>query len=126
MQSLGVVYVRPPTPGWNEFVPDHATVFVIGRLFVQTSCRPSLIDATHMDVMPALQSHRRCRFTPSPAYVGAIGTVTAQPYYLSAEFLAVPVTVSQNVWHGMRTFTVAYVPRLPLRSHSFTIVFSVV
>jgi phospholipase C len=104
MESLGFVYIRPPTPAWNEDVPDHAVVFVIGTLFARTGNHPSLIEATHMDVVNASATCRRCRIAFPPCYVDAVGVVASDHYYLSPAFLAVPITVSHYVWDGVRTF----------------------
>lgn len=104
IESLGFVYIHPPTPAWNKHIPDHNVVLVVGKHFARTGCRPSLIEAVHMNIMHPSPSHHRCRITFPPAHVNAISVVTCEAYYLSAQFLALPVTISQDVWDGVRRF----------------------
>lgn len=116
MDSLGLVYIRPPAPAWNNDVPNHAVVYLIGTLFAQTGSHPSLIETTHMDVVHASPIRHRCRMPFPPCYVDAVGVVVSEQYYLSPAFLALPITVSQTVWDGVRTFGLTYV--LPLLAPS--------
>lgn len=104
MDSLGFVYIRPPTPTWNGRLRDHSVALVVRKLFAQTGSWPSLIEAVHMDVMHSSPSRHCCRITFPPAHVNAVGVVASKPYYLSANFLALPVTISQDVWDGVRRF----------------------
>jgi hypothetical protein len=104
MQNLGTVHIRPPTPTWNNNLPDRAVVFVVGTFFAQTGRRPSLIEAIHMDVVHGSPSCHTCRIAFPPSHVNAVGTVAGEYSFLSDTFLALPITVTQDVWDGMRAF----------------------
>lgn len=103
--SLGIVYISPPTPDWNEILRDRTVVYVVGTFFPNTGSIPSLLDAVHMDVIHVYQSRRRGRITFPPSYVNAVGTVASEHYYLSTNFLALPIRISQDVWGGGRTYS---------------------
>ena len=109
MQSLGVVHIRPPTAAWNDILAERAVVYVHGTFFAQTGSCPSLLNADHMDIV--LTSQTRHRFTVQfpPSHVDAVGTIAGEQYYYSPTFLALPVTVSHDVWDGTRTFNLVCV-----------------
>jgi hypothetical protein len=109
MQSLGSVNIRPPTPTWNDSLPDRAVVFVVGTIFAQTGHRASLIEAVHMDIVHGSPTRHTCRIAFPPSQVNAVGTVAGEHYFLSDFFLAVPITITQDVWDGVRTFELTYV-----------------
>ena len=104
MDSLSPIYIRLPTPAWDDDIPNHAIVYLIGLLFMQTGSQPSLIKTTHMNVIHASPLRHRCRMPFPPCYINAVGVITAEHYYLSPTFLAMPITISQIVWDGVRTF----------------------
>jgi hypothetical protein len=118
MQSLGSVYIRPLTPTWNDNLPDRAVVFVVGTIFMQTGRRPSLIEAVHMDIVHGSPTRHTCRIAFPPSHVNAVGTVAGEHYFLSDSFSALPVTITQDVWDGMRTFGLTYVSLFSFRSRS--------
>lgn len=109
MQSLGSVYIRPPTPTWNDSLPDHAVVFVVGMIFAQTGHRASLIEAVHMDIVHGSPTRHTCRIEFPPSLVNAVGTVAGEHYFLSDFFLAVPIMIRQDVWDRVRTFELTYI-----------------
>jgi hypothetical protein len=109
MHSLGTVFIRPPTATWHNILTDRAVVFVAGTIFAQTGSRLSLIEATHMSVIHGPQSDHVCRIVFPPCLVTAVGTVASQHYYITPNFLAVPITISQEVWDVVRTFSLTCV-----------------
>lgn len=109
MQSLGTVFIRPPNPNWHNILTDRAVVFVSGTMFAQTGSRPSLIEASHMSLIHSPQSQHVCTTVFPPCLVTAVGTVASEHYYITANFLAVPITISQEVWDVVRTFSLTFV-----------------
>jgi hypothetical protein len=78
MQSLGTVFIRPPTPTWHNILTDRAVVFVSGAMFAQTGSRPSLIQASHMSLIHSPQSQHVCTTVFPPCLVTAVGTVASE------------------------------------------------
>lgn len=123
--SFASAELRVYSPPSEAIHPDGSIVFVIGKAFIQTGQNRSLIDVSHMHVLPGDVTSpdyqdRAPGFRHS--FVSAIGSVCGEHNVLDDRSRVFPVAVSEYVRDEVKSFQIMSVT-LPCpcaqRSNSF-------
>ena len=121
-ESFASAELRVYSPPSEVIHPDGSIVFVIGKSFIQTGQNCSLIDVSHMHVLPSdISSPDYQDRAPgfSHSFVSCIGLVCGEHNVLDDRSRVFPVAISEYVRDEIKSFQVMSVSLpCPRTSHS--------
>ena len=108
------VSIRSPTPLQGNLIPHNAFVFVVGPVCVRNEGEPSVLDADHMEIIPADAgpplATDESLFAQFPASnIDAVGVLADGSYRMPDRSYVLPITITQFVRSGVHSFRIAFV-----------------
>ena len=112
--SLLDVSIQSPTPVQGNLIPHNAFVFVVGPVCVRNVGERSVLDADHMEIIPADAgpplATDESLFAQFPASnIDAVGIIADGCYRMLDQTYILPITITQFVRSGVHSFCIAFV-----------------
>jgi hypothetical protein len=115
--------IRAPEPINDDILSTKLVMFVMGTVFLQSGTRPSIIDATYLQVFPG-DPNRPNYHSSIPRFpathINAIGTIARRHSVQHDGSKTFTITISQFVREGVKRFKLASISHSSSPSHTLT------